>query len=193
MRTKPILLLALASALLIAPAAGAKRISKMEVCGTSHCATLPGDGDDLEALLVGGATAGPPDGPAPWYVVRTTVRPSRGEDFEPFSFREAYVPSAGLLRVRAEGGGYEWRTVGTAYAAAMKKATAGLDPRPAARLRGLEPVQANVDEVVPPPAREEAGGDGFAWWIVMAAGAAGLIAALAIYGRRRGRTVPATG
>jgi hypothetical protein len=193
MRTKPVLLLALASALLIAPAAGAKGISKMEVCGKSQCATLPGHGDDLEALLAGGTTAGPPEGPAPWYVVHTTVRPSRGEDFEPFSFREAYVPSAGLLRVRAEGGGYEWRTVGTDYEAAMRKATAGLAPRPAARLRGLEPVQAKVDEVVAPPAAEQAGGAGLPWWIAVAAAAAGLIAALALYGRRRGRTVPATG
>ena len=192
MRTPLVLLLALAGALLFAPAAGAKGISKMEVCGASHCVALPGDGDDLEALLAGGSFAGPPEGPAPWYAVRTTVRPSRGEDFEPFSFREAYVPSAGLLRVRAEGGGYEWRDVGARYEAAMRKATGGLDPRPAARLRGLEPVKAQVQEVVLPPADAQSDGGGTPWWIAVVAAAAGLIAALALYGRRRSRTAPAT-
>jgi hypothetical protein len=198
MRTILVSLLALASALVVAPAAGAKGISKMEVCGASHCATLPGEGDDLEALMIGSSVAGPPDGPAPWYVVRSTVTPSReqGEDFEPFTFREAYVPSAGLLRVRAEGGGFEWRDVGARYEAAMERATAGLGPRPAARLRGLdvEPLQANVDEVVLPPADAQTGGDGGTpWWIAAAAVAAALIAALALYGRRRARTAPATG
>ena len=198
MRTPLILLLALASALVIAPVAGAKGISKMEVCGASHCAALAGDGDDLEALAIGSSAAGPPEGPAAWYAVRSTVTPSRaqGEDFEPFTFREAYVPSAGLLRVRAEGGGFEWRDVSARYEAAMKKATAGLEPRPAARLRGLdvEPVEAQVHEVVaaPEPADAESGG-GVPWWIAVFAVAAGLITALALYGRRRGRTVPATG
>ena len=70
---------------------------------------------------------------------------------------------------------------------------AALDAENAARLRGLEPVQAKVDEVVAPPAAEQAGGGGLPWWIALAAAAARLIAALALYGRRRGRTVPATG
>jgi hypothetical protein len=201
MRTSFVLLLALASALLITPAAGAKGVTKMEVCGAAHCVALPGDGEDFEALMIGSSAAGPPAGAADWYSVRATVTPSReqGEDFEPFTFREAYVPSAGLLRVRAEGGGFEWRDVSARYEAAMQKATFGLEPRPAERLRGLdvEPVEAKVHEIVPAPAREPVdvrSGGGAPWgWIALGAAATGLIAALGLRGRRRGRTVPATG
>lgn len=136
MRISFVIVLALASALLIAPSAGAKGVTKMEVCGAAQCVALPGDGDDFEALMIGSSAAGPPEGPAGWYSVRSTVTPSReqGEDFEPFTFREAYVPSAGLLRVRAEDGGFQWFDVSARYEAAMKKATAGLEPRPAGRL-----------------------------------------------------------
>jgi hypothetical protein len=201
MRISFVIVLALASALLIAPSAGAKGVTKMEVCGAAQCVALPGDGDDFEALMIGSSAAGPPEGPAGWYSVRSTVTPSReqGEDFEPFTFREAYVPSAGLLRVRAEDGGFQWFDVSARYEAAMKKATAGLEPRPAGRLGGLdlEPVEATVDEIVPAPAREPVdarAGGGAPWgWIALGAAAAGLIAALGLRGRRRSRTVPATG
>jgi hypothetical protein len=145
--------------------------------------------------MVGSSPAGPPAGQADWYSVRGTVRahPTQGEDFEPFTVREAYVPSAGLLRVRAEGGGFAWLDVSRRYEAAMRKATAGLAPRPAERLRGLAvaPVEAKVHKVVPAPVRERA--DEPWGWIALAAGAAGLIAALGLRALRRGRTVPATG
>jgi hypothetical protein len=183
MRTCSVLLLALASALLISPTAAGKGVSKMEVCGAAACVALPGDGEDLEALMAGSSTAGPPVRPSGWYAVRTTVTPSRGqgEDFEPFTFREAYVPSAGLLRVRAEGGGFEWRDMSARYDAAMRKATAGLEPRPAERLRGLDavPVEAKVHKVVPAPVDAPSGGAPWAW-IALAGGSLGLVAAIGV-------------
>jgi hypothetical protein len=180
-----VLVLAVAATLLVAPAAAAKGVSKMEVCGATRCAEV--SERDLEALMTGGSPANPPPGAAPWYVVRSTVRPNReqGEDFEPFTFQDAFVPSAGLLRVRSEGAGFTWYDVNDRYERAMRRASAGLAPRPAARLRGLDvaPVEARVHKVFPAPVAVSAGG-GTPWALIALGGAVAALLALALPLRR---------
>jgi hypothetical protein len=169
-----------------APAAIAKEIAKVEVCGQGDCNVLvpgkgpPGDGlkqRDLLALTEVVAPADPPPAPSGWFRVRVTIE-HQGEDEN--SWTNAWVPSARLLRARDDGGtGYTWFTVPRDTALSFLKVTRKLDPLPAATLRGLDAKlrPPHVDRVVTapgPPARD----DGVPWgWIALAVALAGLTAA----------------
>src|SRR3954451_11609692 len=97
------LVAALAALALVPATAAAKEISKVEVCGAHHrCAAVEGDQDTRMLAASSGIPGEPPPPASPWYQVRVTVSPAPGEDMEPFTFRYAWVPSAGLTRGRAE-------------------------------------------------------------------------------------------
>jgi hypothetical protein len=193
MRSTPLILIAIAGALALAPAAAAKEVSKVEVCGTSGCTSIPRD--DLGAFMDGGLPADPPAHAARWYTIRYTISPGKGEDMKPFKFRNAYVPGANLLRERGEGSKFGWSEPSAAFVRAVRPAIREVTAFPAARLRGLDAKLPDVavTETVPAPADPPAAtGDSTPWgWIVLAgiAGAA-LLAAVALRVRRGQRRAP---
>jgi hypothetical protein len=172
-----IALLAVVVLLAAAPAATAKEIAKVEVCGQGDCNVLvPGSGPpgnelkqrDLQALTEVVGPADPPPAPSGWFRVRVTIE---HEGVDASSWTNAWVPSARLLRARDETGkGYVWFTVPRDTALSFRKVTHRLHPLPAATLRGLDAKlpPPHVDRVVTapgPPAR----GDGVPWgWIALA-------------------------
>src|SRR4051812_61897 len=100
---------ALAALALLPASAAAKEVSKVQVCGAHHrCADVDGDSQTLNLAASGGIPGEPPPPASPWYRVRVTISGAPGEDMKPFSFSYAWVPSAGLVRLRGEGGDYEW-------------------------------------------------------------------------------------
>jgi hypothetical protein len=191
-----IALLAILVLLVVAPAATAKEIAKVEICGQGDCNVLvpglgpPGDGikqrDLLELTEVVGP-ADPPPAPSGWFRVRVTIE-HHGVDEN--AWTTAWVPSARLLRTRDETGeGYTWYTVPRDTALSFLKVTRKLEPRPAATLRGLdaELPPPRVDRVVTAPAPPAEGG-GVQWgWIALAVAFAGLAAVLV---RRRAPRLP---
>jgi hypothetical protein len=182
-----IALLAIVILLVAAPAATAKEIAKVEVCGQGGCNVLvpgsgpPGNGIQQRDLLALTEVVGPADAPpAPsgWFRVRVTIDHGGVDDS---SWTNAWVPSARLLRASDETGkGYTWYTVPRDTALSFLKVTRRLEPLPAATLRGLGAnlPPARVDRVVTAPARP-ARGDGVQWgWIAVAVALAGLTAAV---------------
>jgi hypothetical protein len=185
--------------LLAVPAvAQAKQISKVSVCGSaSRCTTY--DRSDFRSLMFLAEDAGPTDppaAPAAWYRVRFTVdEREHGGGYE--SWTVAYVPSADSLRIRGEGGGFEWVALNPRTAAVLERAVRDLPAFPRQRLRGLhvEEPRAQVDEVFTPSARTEATRDRVAsgatsWgWIAGGALAAALVLATIAWTLRRRRHV----
>jgi hypothetical protein len=189
MRTRPIIALALlVAAPLAAPGvAPAKEIQQVKLCGASACFTFdrPNSGDKL--LLFDGvaAPAPAPARPAPWYRLKITVG---GPDTERFTYTNAYVPSLGLVRRRAEGGGFEWADVMPDLRPVLRNESSRLKPLPASRLRGLARPAASAG--TPAPARGAAStvpsGGGAPWgWIAGAAVAAASALLFARVVRRR--------
>jgi hypothetical protein len=107
---------------------------------------------------------------------------------EPFTFRNAYVPSADRLRERGEDGAFAWFEPSSAFVDAVRPVLARVQPYPAARLRGLDAraPEARVVAVVTPAAAATATAGGSALpWGLLAAGALATAAALAAHGLSR--------
>jgi hypothetical protein len=178
-----IALVAVVILLAAAPAAVAKEITKVEVCGQGACNVLapgdgpPGDGITQRDLLELTEVVGPADPPTAasgWFRVRVTIE-HHGADAS--SWTNAWVPSARLLSARDETGkGYTWFTVPRDTALSFRKVTRMLDPLPAATLRGLAKLPPRVDSVIAAPG-QPARGDGAPWgWIALAVALACLMA-----------------
>jgi hypothetical protein len=176
-------------ALLVLVAAGpatAKEAVKAKVCGASDCREVR-DREQLLALMEGGAPTDPPDQPAGWFRAEVTVR----GDGENFTFPVAIVPEARLLRGENEDGTYNWMPVSGAALRAYREMTRGLEPLPAASLRGLDASElqrARVSEVFEVAPSEGAGNGSFPAWLVAGIGAIALLAAALalVLARRRG-------
>ena len=176
MRPFAVLLLSLA-ALAAAPAlAQAKEIAKVEVCGPAGC--VPVDRSQNGDFMDGGLAAAAPTTQAPWYRIRYTVKPGPGEDMEPFTFKNVYVPGAGLLR---EGG--DWYEASAAMAAAVAPLLAKVDPFPAASLTGVEVPQPAPAQ----PATATQTGSSSPWPWIAGAAIVVLLALAAWFGIRRRR------
>ena len=176
MRPLAVLLLSLA-ALVAAPSlVQAKEIAKVEVCGPVGC--VPVDRSQNDQFMDGGLAATAPTQAGPWYRIRYTVKPAPGEDMEPFTFKNVYVPGARLLR---EGG--EWYEASPAMAAAVAPLLKRVEPFPAAELQGVEARQST-----PAPTAADTGSSP-AWpWI--AAGVGFVLLAIAIMRGLRRRRLP---
>jgi hypothetical protein len=176
---RPIAAIAVVVGVLAVPAAAqAKEISKVSVCGTgSRCTTY--DRSDFRSLMFFAQDAGPTDPPtaaAAWYHVRFTVdERENGGGYD--SWTVAYVPSADSLRIRGEGGGFEWVALNPRTATVLRRAVRDLPAFPKQRLRGLhvEAPRAQVDEVFTPSAQTAAtrdrGASGATSWRWVAGGA----------------------
>jgi hypothetical protein len=197
MRRQHLVLITLVLGMLAAPAAApAKEVSQVQVCG-SHGPCTTYDTSDFKSLMFLAQDAGPTDPPAaaaPWYRVRFTVdEREHGGGYARWTV--AYVPSAGSLRVRDDGGGFTWVALTPRAAAALERATRAVPALPAARLTGLraEPRPASADKPGAPAATSESTGGSAPWgWIAAAGvGAALLLAALGRTVRHRRHVQPA--
>jgi hypothetical protein len=183
----PAALLALASPaalLALASPAAAKEVSSAEVCGANGCHAVK-DRALLAALPDGGPPAPPPTHPSGWYRATLTISAEGARD----RFAVAVLPVSRYIRGRGElGARYTWMHMSDRTARAYRRIARGLEPFPAATLRGLHqrPIAARVDEVVGPPA-DPRRSSGFPWlWTLLGIGA--VAAAGGIVALRRGAT-----
>ena len=143
----------LAVALLALPAtASAKGVMGATVCGASGCTAVK-DPDQLVYFAEGGDPVEPPAQAAEWYRATLTIGAEGGAQ-ERFSI--ALVPDLRLIRGFDEQTDlYTWMPVSEEAASAYRKVAAGLEPFPAASLKGVEATAAPTS---PPPSGDDAGG-----------------------------------
>jgi hypothetical protein len=169
--------------------AGAKEVAHAKVCGPSDCREVK-DHDEQLALIEGGPPTAPPPKASPWYKAVVTIR---GDGERP-TFTTALLPAAGLVRGDSEYGGYTWMSIAQDNASTVRKMTRGLEPFPAAKLRGLDAAapKAQVSEVVlpDPPKAASDGGSTALPWLLGGVAAAAALGATAIYFVRRRRGLP---
>jgi len=182
--------LALALPLVPAAQADAKRLVRAKVCGPSDCREVK-DRAQLVALSEGGPPTAPPPKASAWFSAELTVR-GEGENM---TFSSAILPGAGLIRGESESGAYNWMSVSEDAASALRGITRGIEPFPAAKLRGLDapdPNKARVSEVVviDPPEAPSEGGSSTLPWVLGGTAAAALAAAAILFARRRRRGLP---
>ena len=181
-------LVVLAAVLVAAPApAAAKEITSAKVCGADGCNEVK-DKKQLALLAEGGDPTDPPRHASGWYTV--TLRIDAGEEHGHWSI--AVVPRARMIRTYdEEAGAYRWMPISLRAAQTYARAAEGLEPFPAAKLRGLhpKPPAVRVVETVLPPA-DAADDGGFPYWMVAVVVAAALAALsvrrLSSAGSRRG-------
>ena len=177
------------------PAAGAKEVGSLALCGTDGCHAVKGS--EAKRDFENGATdAQPPARAESFLELRVKIRAHEGERIPGFSLR--YLPrpaSARRRRARVRGLDATW----SRPAAVLERAARGLRPKPAAllgSLRAAPPAKARVDEVVAPPVvRDAVGGDGVPWLVLAGGGAALALGLAALRTRRRRRSAgrPAIG
>jgi hypothetical protein len=119
--------------------------------------------------------SGPPTAPAPpaapWYRLKISIG---GPEVKPFTYTDAYVPSAGVFRRRAEGGGDEWAQVIEDLRPVLRNESARLEPLPAESLKGVAAPAARKPAAAPPAPPESDAGTPWGW-IALAASSAALL------------------
>jgi hypothetical protein len=121
MKRSVILVLGAVAALALPSLAGAKEITKVELCGDEGCRALTGA---AAQRLVGGGEdmSEPPAAPGPYYRVTLTAKADRHSE----SWSIFYVPSEHRLAL-PDG---DWQQVTGTVRLAYDRATAGLEPYP---------------------------------------------------------------
>jgi hypothetical protein len=178
-----ILVSAIVATLAVAPAAQAKEVQAVQICGASDCMTFDrgNAGGKLALLAELGVRAQAPARAAGWYRVRTRIG---GHGMKPVVFTSAYVPSLDELRVNDEGGGgYAWYEVNADVRPVLRNVAARLAPRPAASLHVTDMAPGVPAPSPAPDARES--GAGSAWLIALLAALAGSAVLLGVRARRR--------
>jgi hypothetical protein len=125
---------ALAAAVLVlaaAPAARAKGIGRVKVCGPDRCAQVPRAAGHALRLDFETAAAAPRRR-ARFYRVTMEIQGERGRVVETLPF--VWVPSAGLLRSRFAGRGPRWSPLGRSTTRILRATSRGLRAYPAARM-----------------------------------------------------------
>ena len=183
--------LAATAALALLPAAAhAKELTKARACDADGCQAITAAAK-LRGMEEGTPTDAPKRG-APFYRIRMTVAIDEGRTD---SWMLVYVPSLGLLRTEGEFG-YEWLAPTPQGKRGFDRVVRGLEPRPASGLGGVgvEPPQAQVDEVVLPPEPAPDGGGSLPWTLLLIPGGLALAWAAWRVGRPRlGRTAAPAG
>ena len=191
---RPLVLTLALIALLVLPAvASAKEISSVTVCGAAgKCAKVDRKHDgDLMAMAESATDSEAPGKAAPFYRVRFGVR-EPGVKTE-HHWTVAWIPSLNMIGSHDGPDSWMWSTASTEQASRLRGLADGIDPLPAAKLRGWHEPAVSVVETVPPPDPTPAP-DTTPWgWI--AGGALALLAAVALTARARttrtsGRRVP---
>jgi hypothetical protein len=181
---RKILAVTILASLVAAPAAQAKEVQAVQVCGAADCFTFDRGNarGKLQLLAELGPAAEAPARAAGWYRLRTRIG---GHGMKPVVFTNAYVPSANLIRVDDEGGGYGWYEVNADMRPVLRNVAARLAARPAASLH-VNDIAPGVPGPTATPAAKEPreSGAGSAWLFVVLAVAAGSAALLAVRARR---------
>jgi hypothetical protein len=166
------------AAVLAAPvAAPAKEVVKAQVCGASGCYTW--DWEDSRGKLALFEMSGQPSAPAPsaapWYRLKISIG---GPGVKPFTYTDAYVPSAGVFRRRAEGGAYEWAQVIEDLRPVLRNESVRLEPLSAASLKGVPAPAARKPASAPPAPPETDAGTPWGRITLAAAASAALLLGL---------------
>jgi hypothetical protein len=176
---------------LLVPAATAvaKEPVAAKICGPSDCTTVKDKDTLMNVFMNGGGPTDPPRHGAGWYSVRIAIDTGQAH---PDHFEMAIVPSQGLLRSPDGEGAYAWYKAPPDVARGYRRLTDGIVPFAAAKLDGVGPVEAKVDEVIMPPdepasAPAADGGSSPLPWIAGGLVLLGVVFALI---RRRGRPWP---
>ena len=176
--------------LVVAPAAGAKDLTRAEVCGQSGCADLPRDksGDGLIQLRGSrGREVSPPPKLEPYYLLVWEFGPPV-EDGQTARFATLYAPSARL--VAAPGirpGSIEWFGASAAVLEKVRRATYGVDPYSAPK-QWPTAISPPALDAPPAPAARNDGRDWSRW--ALSAGLLLAAAAVAFAFARRLRPQP---
>jgi hypothetical protein len=166
------------AALLAAPAAApAKEVVKAQVCGASGCYTWDWHNSrgKLALFEMSGQPTAPAPSAAPWYRLKISIG---GPGVKPFTYTDAYVPSAGVFRRRAEGGGDEWAQVIEDLRPVLRNESARLEPLSAASLKGDAAPAARKPASAPPAPPEPDAGAPWGWITLAVAASAGLLLGL---------------
>ena len=183
MRRMLVLAAAAALTLAAAPAAVAKEVEQVQVCGPDDCATV-GDENARMTIIDGGPPRTPPT-EAPYWEVRVTMVMSAEETggaAEEHAWSFAAVPSKDAAR--AEDG--TWMQPPREATALVKEYSEGIDPYPASHMVGWAPPK----EPAPAPAASDAGSPLWPEGVLIALGA---LVAAAVIVRFSGRWRPASG
>jgi hypothetical protein len=174
-----------ALALVVAPVAAAKDLTRAEVCGQSGCAALPRDarGDGLIQLRGSeGREVSAAPKTAPYYLLVWEFGPP-AEDGQTARFATLYAPSAELVAAPGmEPGSIEWFGASAAVLEKVRRATAGVEPYSAPRQWPTEISPPALDA----PAAPVVGTDGRDWtrWALSAGLALAAVAFAVLLARR---------
>lgn len=166
--------------------AAAKEVVAVTACGPSDCRSTRDR--DVLGVVEGGGTPSIGDSAtkSPWYSLRARIR-IEGQHDERFSV--AWLPRTRMLRMGEDASGYAWTKLSSDQASGLRSLVRGMEPFPAAKLRGVPPVgEAQVDEVFIPAGQpgSSSGGGGASAVPWIAGGVALIGALLALLWRRRG-------
>jgi len=182
---RKMLMTAILAGLVAAPAAQAKEVQAVQVCGASDCFTFDRGNSGGKLMLLGqlGSRAAAPARVAAWYRLRTRIG---GHGMKPVVFSSEYVPSANLIRVNdVGGGGYAWYRVNDDARPVLRSVAGRMAPRPGASLHVTDIAPGVPGPTATPAAQEpRESGAGSAWLVVVVAVALGSAALLVVRARR---------
>lgn len=132
------------TAVLAVPAASAKEVEKVEVCGAEGCADVTGKVG--ESLFFDMTTPGDPPRASAFLRVRFTVGDGSGEHHETF----AMLVTADGRHLRSGGpdGAPAWFDMTSEQTAALRRAIRGAEPFPASRMPATKPYEPPTARVV---------------------------------------------
>jgi len=177
------------TALFAVPAASAKEVEKVEVCGAQGCSNVTKDVG--ESLFFDMTTPGDPPRASAFVRIRFTVGDGSGKNHDTF----AMLTTADGRHVRSGGpnGAPAWFDLTSEQAAAVRRAIRGVAPFPASRMpatKPYEPPTARVVETFSPAETAPAtDGGGISSTTIVLIGAGAAVALLATAARRRRRAL----
>jgi hypothetical protein len=175
-----LVLAAAALTLAAAPAAPAKQVEKVQVCGPEGCATV--DDENARMTIIDGGPPRTPPTEAPYWEVRVTMvvaAEETGGAAERHAWSFAAVPSKDAAR--AEDG--TWMQPPREAITLVKEYSKGIEPYPASRMLGWAPPR---EQPAPAPAASDADSPLWPEGVIVAILALG--AAVAVRARAAART-----
>jgi hypothetical protein len=183
------LLTAVLALLAAAPAASAKEVEKVQVCGAAGCSDVTKVAG--QSLFFDSTTPGDP--PAPSAFVRIHFRVGDGSGQHHDTFAIVATTDGRHLRTGGPDGAPAWFTLRADQGAAVRRAIRGIEPFPASRMPATAPYvppTARVVETFSPAAATATSDDGGIATGTLVLGGGVLLLALAGLARLRPRRAP---